>query len=280
MNIDRGVKKHRSPAYPFVSLPAAVERAKVLYHAIKKNSVSIDTVQENLGFDKGSSQGSRIIAALKSYGLLDDEDGAGQYRKLRLTSDGLRLFLLDEGDRDRAALIRSCAVRPKIYSDIIERWPEDLPPDSEIRKFLTVDRDFNPDSVDVLIRNFRATYDYAGLCEVEPESSVRKERDDIREDTTPGGSRPLAVSGDHTGIHSDRSISTSSATREVRDHDRPPMLLPLSPDKLVYMYIPANMTDDDFDYMIEMLNMMRRGIVASPQRVPPNQAIGATEGAE
>jgi len=160
-------KRTRSPAYPFVNLEAAIARAKEFYDKEQRNAANISVAMKHWGYKDDSSNGAQTIAALVSFGLLQDE-GIGEKRKVRLTQDALRI-LLDERPNsiERAALIRQAALAPKIHQQLWEKWGNDLPSDAQLRHTLLLDWPvpFNENAVDTFIREYRDTIAFARLSE-------------------------------------------------------------------------------------------------------------------
>ena len=71
-------KKMRSPAYPGINLEVALKRASGLYVKERRNAVAFPVAVSYWGFGPKSSGGLVSVAALKSFGLLDDvERGPG-----------------------------------------------------------------------------------------------------------------------------------------------------------------------------------------------------------
>ena len=74
-------KKTRSPAYPGINLEIAVKRAKGLYDRERRNAVSFSVAVGYWGFGAKSSGGLVSVAAMKSFGLIEEvERGAGGAR--------------------------------------------------------------------------------------------------------------------------------------------------------------------------------------------------------
>src|SRR5688572_16075116 len=94
MNESTAEKKHRSPAYPFVGLGKAVERAKALYAAEKRHAAPLNAVVTHWGYGGKSSGGLQTVSALKQFGFLVDT-GSGDDRKVQLTDLAFKI-LLDE----------------------------------------------------------------------------------------------------------------------------------------------------------------------------------------
>src|SRR4051812_5063904 len=87
-----GKKRLRSPAYPFISLKAAVERARIFYDKEKRNSANVQVAVKHWDYKAKSSGGVQTVAALKAFGLMKDI-GTGDARQVQLTELGLRIIL-------------------------------------------------------------------------------------------------------------------------------------------------------------------------------------------
>jgi hypothetical protein len=149
----------RSPNFPSIPLSEALVKARVLYDKDKRNSTSLRTVLEHLGFGaKLSGSAGRVLSALRQFGLL--EETGGQYR---ITEGAVRVFTLSDNAPERTAAIQAAAQKPAIYREVLGQYAEGLPSDATLRDFLILKKKFNPDSVDTFIRAFKATIELAKL---------------------------------------------------------------------------------------------------------------------
>lgn len=156
-------RKHRSPAYPFVSLRKAVDRARELYRHERRHAAPVAAVAGHWGYGGKSSGALQTVSALKQFGLLAEE-GGGAERKVKLTDRALKI-ILDEvsNSAERHEALKAAARSPKLYSEMLSRWGIDLPSDETIRTFLRLDKRYNDDVLNSVIRCFRDTLDFAKL---------------------------------------------------------------------------------------------------------------------
>jgi hypothetical protein len=146
----------RSPSYPFIGLSEAVERARTLYAAGRRSTVSADAAAEAWGYSPKSSGGKQTIAALRAFGLLEGEGS------VRLTDRGVHIVLAEESaERDR--LLHQAALAPPVYLRLWERYGPDLPSDKGLQTHLVLEMGFNENSVVDVIRGYKATLDFAKL---------------------------------------------------------------------------------------------------------------------
>ncbi|HJX28671.1 MAG TPA: hypothetical protein VJ885_12210 [Thermoanaerobaculia bacterium] len=157
METGKDRKKVRSPSFPAVDLREAVERARTVYEAERRNMVRPEIVVAHWGYSPRSSGGLQTIAALRAYGLLEGE-GA-----VRLTDRAVHLALDDPGAPHFNAMVREAALAPPVHARLWERYGADLPSDKSLRSFLVLELGFNEGAVDLCLRNYRETLSFAGL---------------------------------------------------------------------------------------------------------------------
>lgn len=191
-------KKHRSPAYPFISLKKALERAKTLYEHDKRHPTPLPVAAKHWGYGEKSSGGLQTVSALKQYALLEDVGGGGG-RRVKLTDLALAI-LLDEvpNSPDRAKAVKRAALNPKLYAEMFEKWGIELPSDESVRTYLKRDKLFNDDAVGGVIKDYKDTLEYAKLTESDkiPESEAQEARDleaNVQENITLRDQKPLTL---------------------------------------------------------------------------------------
>lgn len=157
----------RSPAYPHISLPDAVWLVqKIRPVADGSHAVSLSAAAEALELAPESSWLNLRLAALKKFGLIEDlPAGETRERRVRLTSTAVMLGTIPHYDVMNRVLRQQAALRPPIYEDLWNRFGPILPANEPMREYLVKERQFNPQSVDALLDNFRSTVEYAELME-------------------------------------------------------------------------------------------------------------------
>ena len=171
---------HRSPSYPAIDLKMALDRARTFYQHEKRSAASVLVASQHWGYSFSSSGGKQALAALISYGLMEDK-GSGDQRHVNLTDLAFRI-LLDErpesSERDEA--LRRAALMPKIHAELFGKWPDGLPSNPNLRHYLLIEKKFNENAVDDFIRQLRATADFAKIYSRSTPSSptVADEQDD------------------------------------------------------------------------------------------------------
>jgi hypothetical protein len=153
----------RSPAYPFVPLGEALDRARQFFRIERKNSAPVHVAVKHWGYKEKSSGGVQTIAALKSFGLMQDA-GSGHERKVKLTDLG-RLIVEDEriDSLERDDLIKRAALMPKIHATLWSRYRGDLPSHDNLRHELKTEFKFNPNVIDNFIDEYKDTISFSRL---------------------------------------------------------------------------------------------------------------------
>ena len=251
--------KHRSPAYPSFSLRTAVAKMRVFYDAQKRNSVHVDIAAETLGYKMKSGSGLRAIAALISFGLME-ETGSGENRMVKLTPLANKIRLLQEEDPDRTEAIRESARKPKIYEEMLQQWSEGLPSDGAINKHLTFDKNFNPEIVHLLIRDFKDTYEYAQLSGNSTKSVLGKGEQEVADmeidsEEEPEDSLfnlPSVIGTARAGVAATQTKPQSSARV---------LTIPITGGRTALLNIPFDISEEDFKFLQTYLRLMKDAIV-------------------
>ena|SRR5271157_789253 len=155
--------RHRSPNYPSIGLRVAMGKIQSLFKAGGTAPLMKITALKGLGFDKDDANAARGLAALKSFGLIEE---VGNDR-LKLSQRGLDIVARQEGEPQRAAALRAAILGPQIYRELLTEYAASgIPPDAALTSELIAAKKFNPNVVDDFIKDFRDTLDFAGLSDI------------------------------------------------------------------------------------------------------------------
>lgn len=153
--------KSRSPAYPAINLETAIQRARQLYDKERRHSAPVLTVVSHWGYTSTNGAALGALAALKKYGLLDEE-GSGEDRKAGLSRLADDILMNPDGAK-RSEAIQEAALRPAIHREIWDKYHLDLPSEKNLLWELTRDRGFTERGAAEFIRIYRATITFAKL---------------------------------------------------------------------------------------------------------------------
>jgi hypothetical protein len=146
MSDDDSKQRDRSPNFPFIDLGTALARASQFYEAEKRGSAALPVVAKHWNYSPKSSGLLQTVAALKSYGLMEDE-GRGSERRVKLTELALRILLDKRPDQnEKAVALNMAAQTPIIAQKIIEKYPSDAPSEANLEHFLIFDLKFSRES--------------------------------------------------------------------------------------------------------------------------------------
>jgi hypothetical protein len=248
--------KARSPAYPAYSLSTAIDLARKLWNAQRKQDTHIDSALKTLGYSARSGTAVRAIAGLRHYGLID-ESGAKDDRKIRLSELAQDIIHLGENDERRKKALKTAALSPTIYAALWERYGAQLPDDAAIRPFLIRDKGYNDAVVDDLLADYRATLEFARLDKIDENVSNGEHSDKGREGAT------KAFGGGSQMGRKDMTLDQE---------------LPILVGDNRVARIPFPMTEDNFDLLIGTLNLWKRKLLApKPKPDAESKASGTLE---
>lgn len=155
---------HRSPGYPAVSLPKAIEYVKVLYEQDKQLKMALPTVAKHLGLGERTSSFMQLVATFKKFGLTVDE---GTTNSRRISVSDLALHILKGPAEVKEEAIKVAALRPRIYAELWNVWGSSVPSEESQQWYLLDNRKFNQSVIKQFLRDFWATIQFAGLEQAE-----------------------------------------------------------------------------------------------------------------
>ncbi len=263
------IQRMRSPAYPHFGLSEAVGMVKqIVPVADESQAVSLPAAADALGLKPESSWLNLRLAALKKFGLIDDlPGGVTRDRRLRLTNAAMMLISLSPEEPIHKVLRKQAALRPAIYEDLWERFGPILPANERMREYLVKERQFNPQSVDALLENFRSTVEYAGLMEEElcfdelaaaiagksfkrRPPATEQSKTPLRESAVPGlGQSLLGLSSEQLRAMGEK-MKAATARRTTA--------IPLDGDEDAVLQIPREMTPQRWQTIIDTLELWKK----------------------
>jgi len=241
-------KRERSPNYPGIDLGEALERATKLYDMEGKNAAPLSTVLQHWGYKPQSGAGLVAVAALKKFGLIDDE-GKGDRRRTRLSDLALRIIRDDRPDsRERVEAIQEAALTPPIHRELWSEFKGSLPSDENLRYTLKMYKGFTDLGAKEFVRQFRSTIAIAKL----PESDM--------------------LSGDEEDKEEDESEGLMTPPATLQDAPPPPSVtnrgsrvyqIPISAGESAALQITYPLTTKGWAQMMKVLEAMKPGLIES-----------------
>jgi hypothetical protein len=155
--------KSRSPNYPAISLQEAIEKASIFFNKQPRHAAGVEVLAGFWGYKPKSSTFMVILAALRSFGLLEDVPN-GAHRLVKLTPRALDIVAdYKPGEPQHGDAIKKAALTPKIHNELWVRYGPDLPSADELRRYLVRERGFTDKAVGEFIDEYKQTIAFAKL---------------------------------------------------------------------------------------------------------------------
>lgn len=197
----------RGVSYPFISLGEAIERAQVFHREERKSAAPVTAAMRHFGYSESSSGGRQTISALIQFGLLEDE-GRSESRQVKLTDRALTILLDEPHSIERLVALRECVRLPKLYANILARWPNDLPSDHSLSFYLQKEFDFNPKNLKAFIADFRSSL---ALAKYQQDVGVEADREDWSDPNLNESGSPAPESADVGRVGSGAAVALPAA---------------------------------------------------------------------
>jgi hypothetical protein len=160
----------RGPSYPYVGLEESIALAKKMYDYTKRSAADVNAVVSDAWkYSPSSSSGQKIVAALKSFGLIE-EGASASGKAIKLTQRAIRILLDDETSEERWQEIRAAALSPNWYSRCWKTWGREMP--ASMRSTLLIKEGFVDTTVDGFLKDYKRSLAFAGILDVENEENT------------------------------------------------------------------------------------------------------------
>lgn len=146
----------RSPNYPRIDLRRAVEWIDQLYHKVQLGEFSPDDAAQAWGFSGSSSSVTRVMGALRQYGLLEANRGDNS----RLTALALTLVLSGPESQEYRAALRQAVESPILFKELIGSGRANNATGA-LRQHFVMAKHFTYEGADTFIRVFKASVAFA-----------------------------------------------------------------------------------------------------------------------
>jgi hypothetical protein len=141
----------RSPNYPQLSLPDAIEKVRTIYKAQHTAKADQQKVAELLGYRSLNGRSMGVLSALKKYGLLQ---GTGE--SLGVSYDAVIIIERQQGHHDRVEALRKLALTPQLFAELHSQFDGQIPADEDLRIYLA-SKGFSRTATNEITRNYRET---------------------------------------------------------------------------------------------------------------------------
>lgn len=256
-------KRNRSPNYPYIPLDAALDKAHAIYRAEKANPAPTPALFKAMGYSGQSGPSLGSIAALKHYGLLEEQESS-TIRVLRLTPTALRIIIDQETSPERVAAIKQAALSPRLFAELWQKYGKDSSNET-LRVYLMLERKFASEGAALeVIKNYRKTIEFAKL--------------------ETGDSAPDAGGGDEGAQTDDELITALNQSQKIPifrpNSANPPIFgqraLPPAPgtrdftfplpDGVAILRVPFPMSEEGFDLLAQTLALWKPTLVKKNEK--------------
>jgi hypothetical protein len=153
----------RGPSYPSTDLEGAIAYTRKVYDYVKRGSAAVDAVvKDGLKLSPTSSGSQKTIAALRSFGMIEDAP-ASNGKAIKLSTRAIRILLDDQDSTERNEELKKAALSPKWYEYCWSKWGKDMPP--AMRSNLLIEHGFIESTIDGFLSDYRKSIAFAGLLD-------------------------------------------------------------------------------------------------------------------
>lgn len=147
---ERSGGKERSPNYPAIGLPKAIECARALWEREKRTAVPPVVAAKAWGYRSLSGPARTTVAALRQYGLVESVGGA-----IALSDLAVDILIQIEGSEALVTAIQTAANGPDLFREL--RQTHASASDEALNAYLITKKRFSVDGAQRCIRSFRET---------------------------------------------------------------------------------------------------------------------------
>jgi hypothetical protein len=247
--------KHRSPSYPSIDLGTAVQRTHELWTHAQRHPVPMADAMRLWGYSPKSSGGLQTIAALKKYGLAEDE-GKGANRQVRVSDLGRAIVTDDPQSPARLERLRQAFMNSTIYREL---WEDHGPtaPDTTLRFYLVNKRGYSESAARDVIDGYRKSAEVAALADVADSLSYGyhdKDETGVSVSTVTNPPSPSTGVGDHRGG------TSQAAPSQLKSFH-----LPVGPGRAAVLTGPFPISESQWRLMTTVLEAMKPGLVSEEE---------------
>ncbi len=240
--------KRRSPNYPSIDLNKAVERTKLLYRAYEQGEFNQVDAAKAWGYKSDNGLSRSAFGALRQYGLVAQKKGSNG----RLTARGLTIALREATSAEYRQALRDAALEPPLFKEVFSEGKATAATDA-LLQHLVMTKGFTRDGASRFIEVLNATRSLADVGDPGQPEHGKADAGDQGELSEYGGGESTPTA------QGQPRASDSEATPQGPRRTRVPLRLAGGFEAAIEL--PASMTDDAWEHMLNYLNVMRPAYV-------------------
>ncbi|WP_165072146.1 hypothetical protein [Paludisphaera rhizosphaerae] len=241
---------------PFIDLESAISKTRILYEKARRSPIHMPTAASFLGYSEKGSSFTQTVAALKKYGLINDE-GGGDGRRIRISDDGHKI-VADTLERspERDKKIRHAALLPKSHAMLWGEFGAEVLDQTILQNHLRLNEDYTDEAARNAVRVYLSTILFARLDQqgiLGDVSADEADRDAAAADATSAARTPM-----------NGQYISPGTTAPIAGDSRPLTLnVPLSSlAEIVAIQLPRKkITKADYDILMQTLKLWETSIV-------------------
>lgn len=145
------MKRVRSPNYPAISLKDAITHLNAFWPKMHSHAAPRDLVLKIMGYSSYNGASGSALSAHIKYGILEKNG-----ENYKITALGQRI-LHPQSDKEKAEAIRSAALAPPLFTELLDNFGGMVPPSDEIIRSYLARRGFATSAIPSVIQSFRET---------------------------------------------------------------------------------------------------------------------------
>ncbi len=245
-------KRKRSPAYPGIDLGVALDLARKLKDSYGESPTHPEVVFAVWDYKGKTGPGAVALAALKYFGLIEDE-GVGEDRRVKLSDLALNiLWDKRKGCVERAKAEEEAALNPKIHRKLWDHFQKSIPSSDEALEFhLKKNEKFSDKGAKDFIRQFRRTIAYVKLEEHDTLSGHEEDKNTLEKEIDMPTAELSGTTDASTGAYMGSSTQPPG-TRQVT--------LWLSDKEWARLEVSYPLSAEAWDLMKKMLDLYKKGL--------------------
>lgn len=250
-------KRDRSPNYPPIGFPAALELAKKIYDKEGRAEVLPEIAAKHIGYTSMNGRAVRVLSALKAYGLFSEQNG-----QLKISDQGLTAMVYPEASSERQEALRELALRPPIFQTLMERFGEHLPSDDNFKAKLITEFYFMDDAAEVCLRTFKESLQFAkslGMGKTTAPPAPASSPPPTPQTPSAEQVRPAAVTAAPAGIEDEPKQSAKWRT-----------VFPVGKNVTVEIVASAPLKAKQYDLLIKHVNLLKEAAAADEAELEEN----------
>ncbi|MCE9648811.1 MAG: hypothetical protein K8R18_04210 [Parvibaculum sp.] len=175
----------RSPGYPAIPLPEAIEIVDKIFSKVRNNPIDRDAAVKDMGYKGMTGQSAKMLASLIHYNLVEKAGSGG----IRVTDMAARI-LHPKNPEEKAEALNEAAYSPALFSEFKANWPDGYVSENALRAHL-MRNGFSSVAIHPIIRSYMETYGFLQQHKVSESYSHEDQSDSNSPDRAESANRSL-----------------------------------------------------------------------------------------